>query len=278
MLVSSAGCISQLTTPSHGPVIPDVGPDVVRWPMSVAVVGRSDGADLVVVLCSRIDRGDDGPFGFTFLGTSAAVFTVRDGEPPVLTRVRDITHDSRDPQQVNWGSASTVSGSWFYVYGTRVTGRPGETGRELYVARAPVSSPGTRENWRFWDGGRWQPDRRRAAAVLPATDGVSQTLSVATVGRTFVAVSKQGGDLGSFVYEWTAQQPWGPWSEHRELSAPSGFDTGHLQYAPLAHPEVRLRSGRLLVSISRNTTDLQRLADDPSLGRPLFAEVDRPPE
>ena len=59
-----------------GPVIPDARAGVVRWPMSVAV-SRKDGRDSVIVLCSRIDRGDSGAFGFTFLGTSAAVFDGR---------------------------------------------------------------------------------------------------------------------------------------------------------------------------------------------------------
>ncbi|MGY2703387.1 hypothetical protein ACVW2K_002971 [Nocardioides sp. HB32] len=37
-----------------------------------------------------------------------------------------------------------------------------------------------------------------------------------------------------------------------------------------------LADGKLLVSISRNTTDPQRLFDDPEVGRPVFAEVERP--
>jgi hypothetical protein len=52
--------------------------------------------------------------------------------------------------------------------------------------------------------------------------------------------------------------------------------TGVLQYAPLAHPEVALASGKLLVSISRNTTDLARLVRDPHIGRPVFVEIAMP--
>ena len=44
---------------------------------------------------------------------------------------------------------------------------------------------------------------------------------------------------------------------------------------PLAHPEVRLTSGRLLVTVSRNTTSLDQLVAHPEIGRPLFAEIDR---
>jgi hypothetical protein len=274
MLLSSRGCVSQLMPADEGPVVPDAADGTVHWPMSVAV-GRADGSDVVVVLCSRIDRGDTGAFGFTYLGSSAAVFTVGADDAPVLQKVVRLTRSSRDPQQVNWGAASMVQGSWFYVYGTRLTGRPGDVGRELHVARAPLASPGDRERWQFWDGARWQTDHTRAAVILPSEEGVSQTLSVDAVGGRFVAVSKRGGDLGDFIYEWRSPTPWGPWEAHQELPAPAGYDTDELEYAPLAHPEIRLRSGKLLVSVSRNTTDLQRLLARPQIGRPRFVEVAR---
>jgi hypothetical protein len=160
------------------------------------------------------------------------------------------------------------------MFGTRQTGH--DFGRELYVGRAPISDPTDRSRWEFWDGGRWDSDMSRAAAVLPAPGGVSQTLSVDRIDGQWVAVSKRDGDLGDFVYVWTAPTPYGPWSPRKGVAAPAGFDTGHLTYAPLAHPEVPLADGKLLVSISRNTTDPQRLFDDPEVGRPVFAEVERP--
>lgn len=274
MLVSSGRCVSQLVDAQHGPVIPDVSADVVHWPMSVAI-GRQGGHDVILVLCSRIDRGQSGSFGFTFLGTTAAAFTVKAGEAPQLLKVVDITPDSRDEQQVNWGAAATVHAGWYYVYGTRLTGQKYDFGRELYVARTPAADPGDRKRWQFWDGERWQSHVGRARAVLPSQGGVSQTLSVDSVGDHFVAVSKRNGDISDFVYKWTAPNPWGSWTPVKELKAPGGFDTGNLEYAPLAHPEIPLRSGDLLVSISRNTTDFQRLLKNPEIGRPEFVALPR---
>ena len=95
------------------------------------------------------------------------------------------------------------------------------------------------------------------------------------MGAHFVAVSKRNGDISNFVYKWTAPNPWGPWTPVKELKAPGGFDTGNLEYAPLAHPEVALASGDLLVSISRNTTDLSRLMKNPQVGRPEFVQLPR---
>ena len=272
LLVTTGPCVAQLIGPDHGPVIPDVDATTVRWPMSVAVA-RTGGHDTVMVMCSRIRRGSQGSFDFTFLGTSVAVLTVQPGGVPTLDKVVDLTPDSTDPQQVNWGAASDVYGGWLYVYGTRLTGEPLDFGRELYVARAPVANPRDRSRWQFWDGGTWQSERKRAAAVLPSKGGVSQVLSVDHVDGTFAAVSKRDGDVNDYVYLWTAPHAWGPWTPQKEIKAPGGFDTGQLEYAPVAHPEVPLASGHLLISISRNTTDFQHLLKDPEIGRPRFAEL-----
>jgi Domain of unknown function (DUF4185) len=281
MLVSSGTCVSQLLPGDEGPVVPDVGIDQVRWPMSVvrlqprAEYATEGVTDVLVVLCARIQRGSGGAFDFTFRGTTAAVFAVAEDGVPTLIELIEVTPDDGAADQVNWGAAATVHGPWYYVYGTRL---PDESsfGRELYAARVPVANPEDRGRWEFWDGSRWQSDIDGAAAVLPAQGGVSQTLSVDYTDGQYVAVSKRDGDLGDFVYLWTSPSPVGPWTPRQGLKAPAGFDTGALKYAPLAHPEVTLSSGRLLVSISRNTTDFAQLLADPAVGRPIFAEVDRP--
>ena len=279
MLVSSGACVAQLHAPGDGPVIPDVAPDVVRWPMSVVVIQPPGPfadrivSDVLVVLCARTRRGE-GNLDYTFLGTSAAIFTVTPRGAPQLLTILEITPDDDALDQVNWGAAATVSGRWVYVYGTRQTGQ--DFGRELYVARVPVDDPKDRTLWRFWDGEAWQSHHGRAAAVLPAQGGVSQTLSVHHIDGEWVAVSKRDGDLGDFVYTWAAPTPVGPWTPRRAVAAPAGFETGKLKYAPLAHPEIPLADGNLLVSISRNTTDFEHLLADPEVGRPVFAEVERP--
>ena len=280
MLVSDGACVAQLRTADDGPVIPDVRAGVVHWPMSVVAMPPARqyaglGVDeVLVVLAGRIRRGTADSFDFTFLGTDAAVFTLEDGGTPQLMKVLEITPDDEAVDQVNWGAAATVFGPWFYVFGTRATA--GDFGRELYVGRAAVSDPEDRGRWEFWDGSDWQAEQDRAAPVLPARGGVSQTLSVDHLDGQWVAVSKRDGDLGDFVYVWTAPEPYGPWTPQKGIAAPAGFDTGELRYAPLAHPEVPLANGKLLVSISRNTTDPQQLFEDPDVGLPVFAEVERP--
>ena len=283
VLVTSGTCVAQLLPPGDGAVVPDVSDGVVRWPMSVVVLPPSPELagtgvdDVVVVLCARTERGDSAAdLDFRFRGTTAAVFTVSGGGAPQPHDVLEVTPDDPDEQQVNWGAAATVQGEWAYVYGTRLTGEPLVFGRELYVARIPVDDPADRGTWQFFDGRRWQADIAAAAPVLPADGGVSQTLSVDEVEGTWTAVSKRGGDLADVVWTWTAPGPTGPWTPSRALPAPAGHDTGRLTYAPLAHPEIPLASGQLLVSVSRNTTDPAQLLAQPEVGRPLFAEIRRP--
>lgn len=278
MLISSGPCISQVVTPTDGPVIPDAAPRVVRWPMSVVRLDPprrlGDGvSDVLVVFCSRIRRGDHGPASFHYIGSSAAVFTVPTGGAPQLLEVQDISPDIDNVRQINWGAASVVHGRWFYVYGTRLTGQELVFGRELYVSRAPVDDPADRTRWEHWDGSTWQPSALKPAAVLAAAGGVSQTLSVHFSQGSYVAVSKRDGDVGDFVYTWSARDPWGPWTPRRGVAAPFGYDTGEVEYMPLAHPEIKLQSGNLLVSISRNTTSMSELFSNPEVARPIFAEV-----
>ena len=274
MLVTSGLCTSQVATVGQGAVIPDRADGVVHWPMSVVSVPRPEG-EVLVVVSARIRRGTSGGLDFTYLGSSATLFDVPDGGAPSLRQQLDITPDSAAPDQVNWGSAMTVSGAWLYVYGTRLPSKD-SFGRALYAARAPVADARDRATWQFWDGAAWVAQPARAAVILPARGGVSQTLSVDVLDGHYVIVSKRDGDLGNTVYAWSSDSPTGPWTARRGTHAEFQDPSGQLKYAPLAHPGITLADGRLLISISRNTTDFGRLLTDPSLGRPVFAEIDRP--
>jgi len=61
------------------------------------------------------------------------------GGVPTLEDVYEVTPDSSDEHQIQWGQATTVHGAWFYVYGTRAKGN--ELSRELYVARVSSGDP-----------------------------------------------------------------------------------------------------------------------------------------
>ncbi|WP_353951609.1 DUF4185 domain-containing protein [Knoellia sp. S7-12] len=275
MLITSGLCLSQLMATARGPIIPDVEPGVVRWPMSVTVV-EDRGIEKIVILTGRIRRGSSADvWGFRYLGSDAVTFTVEPGKAPQLDEILPLTPDVDSANQINWGSASMVSGDHLYVYGTELP-KGTAFGRSLRVARTALATAEDKSTWEFWDGRGWQADPNQAAAVIPAVGGVSQTLSVDEIDGAFVAVSKKDGDLGSTVTTWTSTSPVGPWKRSAALEAPFLTGKDEFAYAPLAHPEVPLANGKLLVSISRNTTDLARLEQNPEIGRPKFAEIDRP--
>ncbi len=278
ILVSSGVCLSQLLTDDVGPIVPEHEHGLSHWPMSAVRVPATpaDGEgvrDVVVVYYSRVQR-DARQWDFIYRGTTAAVYAVAADGVPRLTRLVELTPDHVDPGQINWGAAAAVVDTdHVYVYGTRNTGEAYVYGHELYVARAPIDRATDGAALQYWDGGVWQPDSSRAAPVLPAADGVSQTLSVDRVNGRWIALSKIGGDLGDTVGLWSSDRPSGPWTRTEVLSSPAGLDTGDLQYTPLAHPEILTTPGSLLVSVSRNTTDIDRLVRQPRLGRVLFAEI-----
>jgi hypothetical protein len=283
VLISSGNCFSQLLTEDGGELFPR-GPDgLTLWPMSVIRLEPTPGdgpgiTDVVLIYQSRIQRGDR-QWDFLFRGTSVAVLVVGEDGVPRLVRTVQMTPDSADYDQINWGAAAAPDGDWVYLYGTRYTAEAYITGRELYVSRVPLGDPANAEAQQFWDGAQWQDDDARAAPILGAVEGTSQTLSVDNIDGRWVVVSKRGGDLADVISMWTADSPTGPFdgSATDLLESPDGHDapagSRSFQYTPLSHPDIPTTSGQLLVSVSRNTDDIDLLFDEPQRGRVLFAEV-----
>jgi hypothetical protein len=282
--VTSGTCVSQVVTDGQTEFFPRDQKELTHWPMSVVRLDptAADGegvTDKVVVYLSRIQRGDR-QWDFLFRGTSVATVLVGADGVPRMERTVELTSDSADFDQINWGAAAEPDGEWLYLYGTRYTNEAYITGRELYVSRLPVADPTNAAARQFWDGARWQDDAAQAAPVIEAENGTSQTLSVDKIGERWVIVSKKGGDLADNISMWTSDQPTGPWPEQPidVVSAPGGHDddpddVDHLTYTPLAHPDIPTTSGALLVSVSRNSTDMKELYDTPQSGRVLFHEV-----
>jgi hypothetical protein len=86
-------------------------------------------------------------------------------------------------------------------------------------------------------------------------------------------VTKEDDVYGRVVIAGTASSPTASFSRRVVLSAPSGQRPGELLYNALAHPELRLSDGLLLVTVCRNNTDLRRMWAEPDLYKPQFAAV-----
>ena len=273
MLVFSDGCAGVLQRRDRAAVIPDRADGVGYWPMSIAAV-RLRGTDLVGVMVQRVEQHEeDEPLGFRNLGPAIAVFRVDPGRPPVLQRVVDLGPDDPDVSRPTGGSAATVVGEYAYLYGTSRT-TPG-FGWAVSVARVRLTDATNLAAYRYWDGERWQKDPRRAATLIDQDEGVSQTFSVFRDGETWYALSKRDDFAGTDLVLWTAPGPTGPFTPSEPLAQIPSSEA-LLRYMPLAHPDLLPEPGTMVVSVSRNTTDLAAIPNDPSLYRPEFLRIDLP--
>jgi hypothetical protein len=276
MLMFGPGCATVVMPRDHGAVVPDRADGVGYWPMDLGVVHHT-GYDLVGVSLQRVRTTGKGTFDFQVLGPALALFDVPVGGTPRLISVRDLGPDDADPSKPMWGAAIETTPDAVYVYGTASPAGGAAFGRQLEVARAPISNVADPAAWRYWDGSHWQPDADRAAVLIPAVGGVSQVLSVFQRDGTWYAVSKRDDVLGKDLVIWKAPAPTGPFVASAPLAEiPSDSTDGLLRYMPLAHPDLLPEDGSVVVSYSRNVADLERLWKDPRLYRPHFLRVPLP--
>ena len=170
-----------------------------------------------------------------------------------------------------------VDKGWLYLYGTANPDKEGVFGFSLQVARVRPDDVLDDSKWRFWDGSRWQRSAGKAAELLPAVGGVSQTLSVFRRDKRWYALSKQDGDLGDEMVFWTAPRATGPFTPTDPVATlPSDPSTGAVTYMPLAHPDIFAEAGTDGGVVQQQQHRLQKIKDDPTLYRPTFLRVPLP--
>ena len=283
MLVTDQKCIRAVVPEDDGALIPDRSgggeSPVGYWPMSTVVDERA-GYDLLYVTTQRVRTTGSEAFDFENLGLSVAVFVVPVGGTPQLLERRDIGADRADREHPTWGAATTLVGRgddrWLYVFGTANPGTDKAWGYSLRVARVRPDDFLDQDRWRYWDGSDWSSEEDDATEMIPAEDGVSQTLSVFTQGNRWYALSKRNDLLGNDITVWSADSPTGPWSSGTAVQKVPKGGTGQVRYMPLAHPTLFPEEGSVVASYSTNDTDSERVADDPLRYRPRFVRVDLP--
>ncbi|HSR22188.1 MAG TPA: hypothetical protein VLW53_01450, partial [Candidatus Eisenbacteria bacterium] len=245
------------------------------WPTAGLVLGER-----LYVFATRVVATGDRPFDFRAVGTDLAVFAVANGSDPRLLRVVGTPSRSAPDTLPQWGQAvlGPEGDGFVYVYATARVDAPYHFGRALYVARARPAGLEHPDQWRFFTGTGWSPSRERARALVDSVGGVSTTPSVLRDGGAVVVVSKKDGFLGTDVDAWTAATPAGPFGPPALLvKAPSYEVPGELKYLPATHPELRLASGKMLVTICRNNTDLTgTVMAHADLYKPQFVEASLP--
>lgn len=203
-------------------VLPDVD-GVKSWLGPVAIV---DGK--LVALVSRVRHVDAWP-GFEPVGT--AVASMRLGAGEWWPTVEQVVATPWSADSVNWTAGIYPYCGYVYIFGTRQI--PGTPAFDVYLARMPTADLHTVSAWRYWvSPGRWTTGT--PAPILAA--GTDSAFSVRRSSAGWHLYTRHDGAHGEFVGypgRWT-------WK-------PRGTEDGYL---PASHPEVRLASGRLLVTLN----------------------------
>lgn len=258
--------------PQGAAFVPNRRDGIGYWPTSLVPI--DDGS--IAMFLQRVAEAGDGDF--INLGPSIAELRITDDGLPFVEEVIDIGVDEASRQRIGWGAASWRSeDGYVYVYGTANPERDLVFGWSLHVARARPDQLVDIESWEYWNGDGWSTEEGNATAVIPAVGGVEQTLSVFHDAGTWYAVSKRDGYLGSDVVIRSAPSPTGPFTAGEVVaSRPSYPEAGILRYAALAHPALFPEPGSMVISVSRNSSDPDAVAADPTLYRPEFFRVPLP--
>lgn len=155
---------------------------------------------------------------------------------------------------------------FIYVYG--VMGSE----KKVLVARVRPEDFEAFEQWRYWDGTKWDADINGATEIV---DRASNELSVSPLddGRYVMVFQKDG--IGSSVGLRVGLSPVGPFGPIHEIwQCPEpAANKNYFVYNAKAHPHLS-EKGELLISYNVNSFDfLKDLNLDPQLYRPRFIRI-----
>lgn len=249
--------------------------DLKHWP-SAAVVDPTK-KNRYILSASDIALVGAGMWGFQMVGSTLYDITLTGGKKPsVKVNAAVKTPQPSSEGAIQWGSAMAVSGKTLYIYGSREV--EGSFGKDIYLAKVSAKNYLNPKAWRFYTAdGTVSTNVDNAAPLMPASLGMPHTFSVTPNpnGGGWLLVAKQNEGIGQYVVASAAKKPYGPWSEPTPLfdAAPNG---DIWQYMAIAHPNVPLADGGLLVTTSQNVIAddaLSQLYRDPTLYRPKFYSV-----
>lgn len=264
LLIQDAGCFEPVNGPGGGSVIPDPSADTWYWPQQAVVDG-----DRLWVTALRV-RGDSGSLDFALQGVDLAEFALGAGGAPTFVAIHRTPASDAGDYGVLWGTGVAVSDGTAYLYGTR-RAQEALVGRQLLLASVPVDRIADPSAWRFRTTKGWSARSDDATVLHPARGGVSTSLSAHETEAGWVLVTKRDEFVGDTVVALRARHPWGPFQEQELFDSPDAGPS--LTYLPMAHPELRLRDGSLLVSINHNDTDFTTALTEPAALRPTFESV-----
>ena len=151
-LMQRGGCFEVMAGFGGGSWIPSVEADIVLWPQEALVLG-----DELFVFSIRIERDPSKPPGLDFrqVGGLIAVYDLADLSVP-----RTMVFDVPDLRGNPFGWGALVDDGFVYAYAH-------EEPTGTFVARFPVDSIASPDQWTFWSGSGWVADHEAATPVIP---------------------------------------------------------------------------------------------------------------
>lgn len=267
LLVQTGGCLTAVPGAHGAEAIPTTRSGQWYWPQDAVVTGKT-----LVVFALRIQKTGPGAFDFASRGVDAAVFTLRDGVP-VFNRMA-ATPSSHAPETADqYGQAFVKDGRWLYVYGSSKVARA--FGKSVTVARVPDGHLLDLGRWQYWTGTTWSARRTAASPVVAASPaGWSTSFSVFRGhDGQLQMLAKENDVWGRNIITGQAAAPTAVFSRTVVLDSPSESRPGELTYTALAHPQLPLAGGQLLVTVCRNSSSRLRVEADNDLYKPQFHAI-----
>lgn len=266
-VIADRGCLTGVTGPGGTEVVPNTADGQFYWPQHAFIDNG-----VLFVTAFRVKAIPEAP-GFAVTGTFLVRFNYTSGGTPTFRSIHATpasgTADTVSPQ---WGTAVAQADGYTYLYGTKRVIADWVFGKALYVARVPAGQATTQSAWRYWNGTTWATSASQAREIKPADGGVSTALSIwRHSDGTWRGVTKKHDVFGTEIVLLSSSTPTGPWTETVIGTSPSVGT--QVTYNPLAHPEIPLDGGALLVSISRNDSDWAALMADADLYKPQFSQT-----
>lgn len=217
----------------------------------------------LAVLILQFKRTGDGPLDFEYVRSGIASL-----HPPTF-KVTSVTlrKTSSETDSVQWASAILSERHYTYIYGIEDKGAK----KHVHLARVVKHGLSRGSAWQYWTGVRWSHQETDSARI--ASD-VSNEFSVSRHGNGYSLITNDAREQWSpdiMVYD--SYSPEGPFSNQRLLYRAPEKKGDVYAYNAKAHPELKPRAGRMVVTYNVNSLDQDDIYKDVDLYRPRYMNI-----
>jgi Domain of unknown function (DUF4185) len=177
------------------------------------------------------------------------------------------------PDAILWGSAILQVDDVLFVYGTAEGGGSAVGHKDMILARVPLSMLADFSQWRFYAGGSWASDFKRASRLLENVPNEYSVDYLAGLKQYALVYSEDG--LSKNILVRLSRKPQGPWGDAIPLyQCPEArWDDSIFCYAAKAHAILSRAPDALVITYIANSVNFNKVANDARLYRPRFLQA-----